>query len=55
VKTKGSRQNMEKPRVVTDYKSGMGCADLSDANLMNYNSTRKKDKKVVSKTFLSFD
>jgi hypothetical protein len=39
-------QDMKKPReVLTDYNSGMGGVDLSDAYLKSYHTTRKRHKK----------
>jgi hypothetical protein len=38
---------MEKPKVVTDYNSGMEGVDLSDAS---YHSTRKRFKKTIKST-----
>jgi hypothetical protein len=41
---------MVKPKVAVDYDSGMGGADLSDANLTSYCSTRKRLKKNTIKS-----
>jgi hypothetical protein len=42
---------MEKPKVVIDYNSGKEGADLSDAYLTSYCSTRKRLKKYYQKHF----
>lgn len=36
---------MEKPKAAVDYNSRMGRADLNDANLTSYCTTRKRQKK----------
>jgi hypothetical protein len=41
-------QDMEKPKVVVDYNSGMGCVDPNDKLC----STRKRQKKNLSKALV---
>jgi hypothetical protein len=40
-------QDMEKPKVVIDYNSGMRGVDLSDTYLTSYHSTRKRLKNTL--------
>lgn len=47
-------QDMEKPKVVTDYNSGMRGVDLSGAHLTCCHKTRKRPKKYYQKHFSHF-
>jgi hypothetical protein len=51
VPTRVQGQDMQKPEVVTDYNSGMGGVNVSDAYLPSYRSTRKGLTKYYQKYF----
>jgi hypothetical protein len=54
VPTRVRGQDMEKPKVVTDYNSRMGGMNLSGAYLTSHNSIRKRLKKYYQKHFHHF-